>query len=240
MQLATTCNVQNAALIGQLVSHHTRQTSSDTQFCRCWICRRIGSTEPRCSRPDSSTDAKQLLPTVTAAVAELDKKLHALQPRQLSQVVAVKESILGLTLSNLAAADIVVTAGCAASVIPGWSWSLGDVIISCNGLPVQSSADFRRALQFSDTCAALVLVPAASVDQKAPLSAGWTLTHLSSGIVQYENTHNRHISYVHPQLLMKETVPVHITLNSYQNGQYCTPSSHRFVVSCLLPLLPCQ
>jgi hypothetical protein len=155
------------------------------------------------------------LPTITAAVAELDKKLQDLRPLQLSDLIyqAVKESALGITLGILGS-DLVVKSGALPS-----AWSSGDVIISCNGVPIQSKADVLRALQFSGTCAMLVVAPAATLDQSAPMPAGWTCSQTSGDRAQYCNLHTRQISMLHPQLLMKETLPVFITLAPHKYGQ---------------------
>jgi hypothetical protein len=169
-------------------------------------------------------------------VADLDKKLQALHPVPLSKLVCVEESALGLSLNlgiqfGAAVADIVVTSGLPSNRFP--ALTNGHIITSCNGVPVQSKADFYRALQFSDASAMLVVVPAASVDRNAPLAAPWTRSEMRGGRVQYTNTLTLHTTCLHPHLLMKETVQVLFTLSSYKNGQrdqnpFPLPALHPF------------
>jgi hypothetical protein len=167
--------------------------------------------ESRCSRPDASTDAKQLLPSVTLAVSEIDKQLQALHPQQISKLMNVRDSHLGLLVQIFPAPLAVATqnAPCAA----------GDVIISCNGLIVQTEADLKRAMRFSDSqTAVLEVVPAGAVDISAPLSAGWTRTETIGGHVKYENSRTHESSWLHPQLHLKPASPVLVSLASYSSG----------------------
>jgi hypothetical protein len=170
--------------------------------------------ESRCSRPDASTDAKQLLPSVTLAVSEIDKQLQALQPQQISKLMNVRDSHLGLLVQTFPASLAVAT-----QHLPHLPCAAGDVIISCNGLIVQTEADLKRAMRFSDSqTAVLEVVPAGAVDCTAPLAAGWTRTETIGGHVKYENSRTHESSWLHPQLHLKPTSPVLVSLSSYYSG----------------------
>jgi hypothetical protein len=167
--------------------------------------------ESRCSRPDASTDAKQLLPAVTLAVADIDKQLQALYPQQISKLMNVRESHLGLIVQMFPSSLAVGGAG-----VP---CNAGDVIISCNGLIVQTEADLKRAMRFSDgQTAVFEVVAAMSVDSCAPLAPGWTRTETIGGQVRYENSRTHESSWLHPQLHLKPTSPVLVSLASYNSG----------------------
>jgi hypothetical protein len=188
-------------------------------FFRCWVCRRIGSTEARCSRPDASTDAKQLLPSITLAVSALDKELQELKPEQMSNIVDVNETSLGLTLQNLSSVALVVS-----GVKSEWNsksdWSVGDVIIGCNGLIVQSKADLKRAMRFCESqTVTLDVIAAKSIDCKAPLSADWVRKETAGGRFLYENVQTHHVSWLHPELQLKKVTPLLVALASYQSGE---------------------
>ena len=181
---------------------------------RCWICRRIGSTEARCSQPQASTDAKEMLPSVTAAVAGLDKQLKELHPEQMSQLLTVSETPLGVVLQTVAAAAVVQSAN-------GNCWTAGDVIVSCNGLPVESKADLLRAMRFCDSQAVLLTtVAAASLKPwaTAPLASEWVRTDTASGRGLHENTRTRQVLRMHPQLHLKAVSQMLVSLASYNSG----------------------
>jgi hypothetical protein len=68
----------------------------------CWICRRIGSTEPRCSRPESERkDTKELLLRIGPEVQELEQKIKKLGLQSLLDSLELKDSKDGVISSKL-------------------------------------------------------------------------------------------------------------------------------------------
>jgi hypothetical protein len=68
----------------------------------CWICRRIGSTETRCSRPESERkDTKELLLRIGPEVQALEKRLKEMGPKSLFDELQLKDSKGGVMSSKL-------------------------------------------------------------------------------------------------------------------------------------------
>ena len=185
---------------------------------RCWVCRRIGSTETRCSRPETSTDAKQLLPGVTLAVQALDSQLQALRPAQISNEMVVVETSLGLTLSSI---PISLVASGINSSGQAACWSSGDVIVGCNGRIVQTKADLLRAMRFSDNqSVTLDVVSSQCVSSKENLPADWVRKEMAGKRIVYKNNRTKHITWLHPQLHSKPVLPLLVSLATYTSGNY--------------------
>ena len=133
-------------------------------------------------------------------------------------MVDVSETPLGVTLHNLSSVALIVS-GVKLELNSKSAWSVGDVIIGCNGLIVQTKADIKRAMRFSDSqTVTLDVIAAKSIDCKAPLAAGWVRKETAGGRILYENVHTHHVSWLHPELQLKKVTPLLVSLASYQKG----------------------
>jgi hypothetical protein len=95
----------------------------------CWICRRIGSTEQRCSRPASERkDTKELLLRISPEVQALEKALAEMGPKSLFDHLQLKNGEAGVTSSLL-----------------------NRTVMSISGAAVFSIEDCRLALRISGT-----------------------------------------------------------------------------------------
>jgi hypothetical protein len=109
----------------------------------CWICRRIGSTEPRCSRPvTEQNDTKELILRVASAVAKIENELDAMSPKSLPEDLFEKFRSASVTLSELLSA-ISPDSKMGAST----SSDLKRVVVSVSGVPVTSVKACMRAVK---------------------------------------------------------------------------------------------
>ena len=135
----------------------------------------------------------------------------------------VIESPVGLLLHNLSNPALSVT-GVTSVSGKKTCWLPGDVVISCNGIMVQSIADLKRAMRFSDSqIVTLEVISDASINRQRPLAAGWLRKEMAGGRTLYENVNTNQVSWLHPELHLKPTVPMLVSLKSYNNGAF-TPS----------------
>jgi hypothetical protein len=147
------------------------------------------------------------------SVTAIDKDLQTLRPPRFSHVLedCVSESPIGLKLKPNLPIDTIAS-------YPLINLSHG-VVISCNGISVQSKDDFMRALQFSDARSILLTIINFDQDPSFPLPSDWAITKTQGGRVQYVNTVNRQVSWLHPHLQLKPASPFLMTLSSYLSGQ---------------------
>jgi hypothetical protein len=89
---------------------------------------------------------------------------------------------------------------------------------------VQSNADLKRAMRFSDSqVVTLEVISGASINRQRPLAAGWLRKEMAGGRTMYENVNTNQVSWLHPELHLKPTVLMLVSLKSYNSGAF-TPS----------------
>jgi hypothetical protein len=100
----------------------------------CWICRRVGSTESRCSRPASEQkDTKELLLRITPEVKVLETSLMNMRPKSLLEDLQLSDGKAGVV-----------------------SKSLNRTVVSISGVEVFSVEACKQALRLLDSQCAVI------------------------------------------------------------------------------------
>jgi hypothetical protein len=114
----------------------------------CWICRRIGSTETRCSRPASERkDTKELLLRIGPEVQALEKSLKQVSSKSIFDDLKLKDSDTGV-----------------------FSSKFNRSVLFISGCPVKSVQACKQVLGVMDTQAAVI----ETADLTAAPSSVWT------------------------------------------------------------------
>jgi hypothetical protein len=115
----------------------------------CWICRRIGSLETRCSRPVSEQkDTKELLMRIGPEVQDLEKSLREMGLKSLIADLQLKDNDAGVI-----------------------SLKLNRSVLSISGVPLRSLGECQHALKILDSQA--IVIETADLQATAHPS-GWT------------------------------------------------------------------
>ena len=124
----------------------------------CWICRRIGSTEPRCSRPASERkDTKELLLRMGPEVQALETSLKKVSSNSIFDDLKLKDSDTGV-----------------------FSSKLNRSVLFISGCPVKSVQACKQVLGVMDTQAAVI----ETADLTAAPSFVWSTMAGSSSTTQ--------------------------------------------------------
>jgi hypothetical protein len=106
----------------------------------CWICRRVGSTETRCSRPaGEQKDTKEILLRITPEVLALEKSLAEMSPKSLLEELQLKDGEAGVFSSRL-----------------------NRTVVCISGVPVSSVEDSKQAVKLLDS--QCMVIETASLD----------------------------------------------------------------------------
>jgi hypothetical protein len=139
---------------------HMKCSKCNTDWC--WTCRRIGSTEQRCSRPLSEQkDTKELLLRFGPEVQQLETTLKEMAPASLFDILQLQDSEAGVI-----------------------SLKLNRSVLSISGVPVNSVQTCQRALSILHTQA--IVIETADL-QATEFPSGWTEMVLDGQVLYYNS-----------------------------------------------------
>jgi hypothetical protein len=150
--MTTKCGCQGAVVCAGMdkcpneACDHMKCSKCGTDWC--WICRRIGSTETRCSRPQSERkDTKELLLRIGPEVLALEKSLNEMYPKSLFDDLQLENRTAGVISSKLKRC-----------------------VLSISGVPVTSVETCKHVLKILDNQCAVIETADLAVSD---LPSGW-------------------------------------------------------------------